>query len=236
MTDPFGRALLDHHRGEREEPLRQRDGEDVRTHPIEDFYFGAFEAGAESEWIASRLAGPLLDMGAGAGRDALYFQERFETVAIEVSDALVTLLEERGVENARRGDMFSLRETFEANRFRSALARGTQLGLAKSRQGLRAFLDDLAHVTTPDATAVVDCYDPTYGDAPEMLGFRSDPTPGLAYRTFHFEYGDAAGETLLFRLFSPGRLREAAAETGWSVAEVRRPHDAYHYLAALTKE
>jgi len=101
---------------------------------------------------------------------------------------------------------------------------------------LCAFLDGLDHVTTPDATAVVDCYDPTYGDAPGMLGFRADSMPGLAYRVFHFEYGDTVGETLLFRLFSPDRLREAAAETGWSVAEIRRPHDAYHYLAALRKE
>lgn len=231
MSNPFGQALLDHYRGEREDPLLQRDGETLRSHPIEDFYFGEFEA----PWIEQWVDGPLLDMGAGAGRDSLHFQDRVETVAIEVSDELVTLLEERGVEDARRGDMFALPEAFAAGRFRSGLARGTQVGLAKSRRGLRAFFEDLAYVTADDATAVVDCYDPTYGDAADMLGFRADPTPGLASRVMHFEYGDAVGETLLFRLFSPDRLREAAGETGWSVAEVYRPHDAYHYLAALEK-
>jgi hypothetical protein len=235
MADAFGRALLDHHRGERDDPLRQRDGEFVRTHPIEDFYFGAFGASPAAEWVESQVSGPLLDMGAGAGRDALYFQGCFETVAIEVSEALVTLLSERGVRDARHGDMFALRESFGADRFRSALARGTQVGLAKSPRGLRAFLDDLDHVTTSDATVVLDCYDPTYEDAPEMLGFRADQTPGLAFRVFHFEYGDVVGETLLFRLFSPDRLREAAGATGWAVAEIKRPHDAYHYLAALRK-
>lgn len=236
MANPFGRALLDHYRGDRTVPLYQRDGETVRTHPIEDFYFGKFETGIVSEWTETWLEGPLLDIGAGAGRDALYFQERFETVAIEVCEPLVTLLTERGVSDPRIGNMFALPEQFESDRFQSVLARGTQVGLVKSRQGLVTFLEDLATVTTPDATAVLDFYDPTFGDAVDMLGFRYDPTPGLAFRVFHFEYEDEVGETLLFRLFSPDRLREAVSETSWSVIEVHRPHDAYYYLTTLQKE
>lgn len=236
MTDAFGRALLDHHRGEREAPLYQRDGEEVLEHPIGDFYFGDFAAEPGSEWLASRLEGPLLDVGAGAGRDALHFQERFETVAIEVSEYLVTLLRERGVADARHGDMFTLRDDFGRDQFRSALLVGTQLGLVKSRQGLRAFLDDLAYVTTADATAVVDCYDPTYEGAAEMLGFRADPTPGLAYRVLTYEYDGTTDETLLLRLFSPERLEEAARRSGWAVEEIYRPHDAYYYRAELTNE
>lgn len=236
MAHAFGRALLDHYRGDRQRPLRQRDGEEVLTHPVGDFYFGDFEAEPGSEWVASRVEGPLLDMGAGAGRDVLYFQERFETVAIEASEPLVTLLRERGVADARHGDMFALDEQFGRDRFRSALAVGTQIGLAKSRRGLQEFLADLGTVTTTDATAVVDCYDPTYESAREMLGFRDDPTPGLAYRVVTYEYDGTVDETLLFRLFSPARLDEVATQAGWTVSETHRPHDAYYYQAALSKE
>jgi hypothetical protein len=239
MSDPFGRALRDFHRGTQDEPLVQRDGEEAFDHPIERFYFGEFVADdEEGAWLASRLDGPLLDMGAGAGRHSLYFQERFETVAIEVSHNLVETMRERGVRDARRGDMFSLREPFERDRFRSALANGTQLGLAGSMQGIRRFLGNLAFVTTPDATAVVDCYDPDDENAPKLLGFRDDPTPGLAYRLMHFEYEGDVSETLLFRLFSPSRLREAAVGTGWAVDEIRRGtgDDRLHYRAALVKE
>jgi len=236
MTDAFGRAILDHHRGNRETPLWQCDGEERLRHPIQDFYFEPFDPDSEAgAWLDERLDGPLVDLGAGAGRDALYFQERFETVALEVSEHLVQTLEERGVEDARRGDMFDLRSQFERDRFRSALALGTQVGLAGSMRRLREFLGDLAHVTTPDATAVVDTYDPEYGDADEMLGFRADPTPGLAYRVNWFEYEGDADEALLFRLFSPARLREATAGTGWAVADVYRPGDTYYYRAALEK-
>jgi hypothetical protein len=237
-SDPFGRAVRDHVRGDRDDPLLQQDGERALEHPIERFYVDEFHPDdAAGEWLESWLDGPLLDMGAGVGRHALYFQDRFETVAIEASDHLVETMHERGVDDARHADMFELRDAFARDRFRSALANGTQLGLAGSMQGLRRFLGDLAFVTTPDATAVLDCYDPDCEGTADLLGYRPDPTPGLAYRVMQFEYEGEGGEPLLFRLFSPDRLREAAVGTGWTVAEVDRPsgESAHHYRAALTK-
>ena len=237
MSSPFGRALRDHHRGQRDAPLVARDGEQKAEHPIEQFYFGTFpDDASDADWLISWLDGPLLDVGAGVGEHALYFQERFETVAIEPDAALVETMRDRGVTDARQGDMFALPESFARDRFRSALVHGTQLGLAGSIQGLRAFLGDLARVTTPDATAVVDCYDPTTDGVAGLLGYRDDPTPGLAHRVLTFEYDGDVGETLLFRLFSPDRLRAATTGTGWEVAEIRRPHDNdYYYRAALSK-
>ena len=235
-SDPFGRAIRDHYLGERDEPLVDRDGDDARDHRIEHWYFGEFEG---DEFLESWLDGPLLDMGAGVGRHALYFQERFETVAVEVSDHLVRTMRDRGVEDARKGDMFSLREQFDRDRFESALAIGTQMNLAGSMGGLRRFLGDLAHVTTPDATAVLDGYHPARSESMDVFGYRPDPTPGLAYRIMHCEYEGEVGETLAFRLFSPDRLREAAVGTDWEVAEVEKhPPDRetpVQYRAALTK-
>lgn len=238
-VDPYGRAIRDYHRGEQDAPLYDVDGARRRDHPIEKFYFEAFDPDtANGGWLVSNLDGPLLDLGAGAGRHALFFQRRFETVAVDASDHLVAVMADRGVEDARRADMFRLRERFERDRFRSALSIGTQLGLAGSMQGLRTFLGDLAHVTTPDATAVVDSYDPGQERTAESFGFRPDPTPGLAYRTYHYEYEGDVGPTLLFRLFSPARLREAAVGTGWRVETVRHhpPEDPVQYRALLRKQ
>lgn len=230
MSDPFGRAVRDHHRGEREAPLLQRDGERVQEHPIEEFYFT--EPGGEGlEWLARWLEGPLLDVGAGAGRHALVFQERFETVATDVSDHLVATMRERGVADARAVDMFDVREQFERDRFGSVLAIGTQVGLAGSVRGLRELLGALAWVTGPEGTAVVDGYDPA--GAADLLGYRADPTPGLAHRVMSFSYEGEVDDILYFRLFGPGRIREATAGTGWSVAEVRESagSDGYYRLA-----
>ena len=239
MTDAFGRAIRDHFRGERDEPLLHRDGGETVEHPIEAFYFAEFDPSEDPshERLASRLQGPLVDLGAGTGRHALYFQERFETVAIEPSAALVETMRDRGVDDAREGDMFALREQFPRDRFGSALANGTQIGLAGSMRGLTAFLGDLAHVTTPDATAVVDCYDPTHPETADLVGYRDDPTPGLAHRVMFFEYEGETTLILQLRLFSPDRLREAAVGTDWEVADVARGDagNEYHYRAALRK-
>lgn len=235
-TNPFGRAVRDFSHDEQVAPLVQFDGQHRQEHPIEQFYFEPFDPDGDETWIADQLQGPLLDVGAGAGRDTLYFQQAFETVALEVSDSLVGLMRERGVEDARHGDMFALPEQFDADRFESVLVRGTQLGLAKSMAGLEQFLSDLATVTTETATVLLDSYDPTDDRAEELLGYRADPTPGLAFRVFAFEYEDEVGETLLFRLVSTERVREAAAATAWTVENVRRSSESAYYMAALDKE
>jgi hypothetical protein len=234
-TDPWGRAIRDYHRNEQAHPLVQREGNETREHSTEK-YLEEFAPETDNRvWLESWLDGPLLDMGAGAGALALYFQEQFETVAIEVSEPLVEVMRERGVE-ARHVDMFSLRETFERGRFRSAIASGTQVMLTGSMQGLRQHFGDLAYVTTPDASVVFEGYDPTREETEELLGYRADPTPGLAFRVLHFEYEGDVGETLLFRLFSPNRLREAALGTGWEVVDIRHPSgNKHHYQAALEK-
>jgi len=235
-ADPFGRALADHHHDRRTEPLIQRDGAQTLEHPIEEFYFEEYTGdGAWADWFDSVLEGPLLDIGAGAGKHALYFQEQFETVAVEVSEHLVSLMATRGVENPQRADMFDLRETFDRDRFQSALAYGTQAGLAGSMAGLRQFLHDLDAVTLPEGTAIIDSYDPESEETSELLGYRPDPTPGLASRVMSFEYEDSVGDILLFRLFSPDRLREATVGTDWEVTEVRYGDDGSHYCAALSK-
>jgi len=233
--DAFGRAIRDHHRGNRDEPLRQCDGPARREHPIEEFYFGDYDPKNQrgrrlEEW----LSGPLLDLGAGAGRDTLHFQDRFETVALERSPALVETMRDRGVADAREGDMFALPAAFDRDRFGSVLAYGTQVGLAGSLPGLRAFLADLDRVTEPGATAVIDSYDPTVIDPEALLGYRRDPAPGLCHRVMWFEYGDRVDPVLRFRLFSPARLREVAVGTGWAVTAVARSEpEAMHYLARL---
>jgi SAM-dependent methyltransferase len=237
MPDPFGRAIRDVHRGELDEPLRRFDGDEAEdAHPIERFYFTPFnDEYEENARLVDHVGGPLLDLGCGVGRHALYFQKLYEVVGIEVSEHLVETARERGVEDARVGDMFALREEFDRDRFASTLSVGTQLGLAGSMRGISEFLGDLAYVTTPDATAVLDTYDPTDPACEELLGYREDPTPGLAYRVFHFEYAGDVGPTLLFRLASPDRFREAAVGTGWNVVETRRGEGGPHYRAFLEK-
>lgn len=228
MSDPFAKALSDYHFDEMQGPLLYRRGEKTQEVSI-DFYFE--EVDASGSWLESWLSGPMLDMGAGAGRHSLYFQDQFETVAIEQNNTLVELLRDRGVTDARRVNMFKLTETFDSGRFQSAIALGTQMSLARSMVGLKEFLRDLSEVTTPNATAVLDGYDPDHETTQEKLDFYADPADGLAYRLLQVEYDGILGEPWLYRLFTPERVREAAEDTEWEVAEVRHGPDHLYQLA-----
>lgn len=237
MPDPFVQALRDEYLDQRRGPLVSRRGDQTRERSVGDLYFGDFTADGDSgAWLESWLDGPLLDMGAGIGRHSLYFQERFETVAIEPHRELVETMRERGVEDAQVADMFSLRESFGRDRFQSALAVGTQMSLGRSMQGLHEFLGDLAWVTTPDGTAVVDGFDPDQEATQEMLDYYDDSTEGLAYRVLQFEYDGSLGDPWLYRLFAPDRVREAAVDTGWEVAEVRYGDDGWGNLYSIALE
>lgn len=241
MADPYGRAIRDHFHDQQDEPLLNRYGNEVSEHSqINDLYFNDFDIEHEdNEWIASWLDGSLLDIGAGTGRHALYFQDHFETVAIEVSQHLVGVMQERGVHDARHVSIFDICDEFERDQFKSALMIGTQLGLTASLQGLRQFLGDLAFVTTPDAIAVLDSYHPVNSMEFEVPGFRPDLTQGAAFRIMQFEYEGDISEPLLFRFFSPERLKEAVVGTRWEISEIRHhlsdPPDVVQYRAALTK-
>lgn len=225
--DPFGHAIRDHYLGEREERLIDRDGTETREHKIEEWYFGDHQ---DDAWRDAWMDGPLIDLGAGVGRDALYYQEQFETVAIEAIEPLVKTMQDRGVADARLADMFSLTQFFDRDRFRSAQAIGTQVGLAGSMAGVREFLADLAYVTTPGAAAVLDNYDPHTAAAEDVFAYRADPTPGLGVRVYHEEYEGEVGPTLLFRVFGVDRLWEATLGTPWTVAKVSFRGDQWRAL------
>jgi len=228
MTNPFANALYDYHFDEMTGPLIYRRGDKTEEVGIE-FYFDVVDG--EGSWIDPYLDGPLLDMGAGAGRHSLYFQDQFETIAIEQNELLVEVLRDRGVEDARLVDMFDLSGTFEEGRFESAIAFGTQVSLCRSMQGLSQFFEDLAYVTTSNGAAVIDGYDPEKEMTKSKLDYYDDPSDGLAYRLLQMEYAGTLGEPWLYRLFTPDRVREATDNTAWEVVEERYATESLYQLA-----
>lgn len=230
MSDPFGRALRDHYHGRQTEPLWRYDGGACEQHLEQGYYFRDV---GEDPWVGDWLVGPIVDVGCGPGDHALHYQEQHEVVATDVSAELIELCQERGVRDARDVDMFDLTAVFERDRFASVLMNGTQLGLGGSVSGVSTILRELTTITAPNATAIVDTYDPDADAASDLLGYRSDPTPGLANRVFHFEYEGEIGSELHFRLLSPERLREACIGTDWSVSDIRYSDQDCYYQARL---
>ncbi|KTG10533.1 methyltransferase type 11 [Haloprofundus marisrubri] len=234
--------MLDYQRGGLRGVCEYVDGaERTDAHVAEHYFTPPTEWSDEWRSLLDSLAGPVLDVGCGAGQHTLFLQADREVVAVDVSPRAVETARDAGVDDARVMDMFAL--DFPRDRFRSALVNGTQLGLAGSFAGVRSFLSDLAAVTDDSGVAVVDSYDPTRLDADSFFGHRPDPRRGVARRAFHVEYrreedGEAVrevGRTVTFLLFSPERLADAVVGTQWRVADVHRGDDAYYRAVLETR-
>lgn len=189
--EPLGQAMLAYQRGEYEiGDLLYRDGDETKEGHVEEYYFGdPFDPSEFARRRFEHVEGPVIDVGCGAGRDTLWFQERYETLAVDVSPGAVRAARERGVEEVEVMDMFDL--GVADNRFRSVHVVGTQASLASSLVGLSALLAEFARVTDADGRAVVDMLDPTVEGFAEVFGYRRDVRRGMARRAFHFEYCEA---------------------------------------------
>ena len=105
---PLGSALLDFHHGETSAELTVTSDlwEDEAT-PVSSFYRPAGHPLPDLHSQALALCrGRVLDLGAGAGRHALELQSAgHEVVAIDVLPEAVEIMRDRGVIDARCGDI-----------------------------------------------------------------------------------------------------------------------------------
>ncbi|KAB1188610.1 MULTISPECIES: bifunctional 2-polyprenyl-6-hydroxyphenol methylase/3-demethylubiquinol 3-O-methyltransferase UbiG [Haloferax] len=229
--DALGQAMLDRMRGCVRAQCVYRDGDDVGDAHIYEHYLVPQERWPDEKWeFVGSLRTPMLDVGCGAGQHALAVQERGDVVAFDVSPNAVRTARERGVETVFVGDMFE--RSLCTSQFETVLANGTQTGLVSTLEHLADLLVSLDSCTTSKGELVVDSYDPTRIVPDEFFGYRPDPRPGLARRTFHVEYGGLRGPDLEFLLLSPDRLRTAAGAAGLDVEHVHYPTTKSSYYRA----
>jgi SAM-dependent methyltransferase len=232
--DALGAAVRDYHERRYDGSCVYEDGDETRAFPVSLLFETPAEWSDDLRRLVASLDPPLLDVGCGAGRHALAVQSRGPVLAVDASPAAVRTARDRGVDRVAVMDMFELGAAADA--FETVLVDGTQTGLAGSLDGVTTFLSALADVTVDRGEAVVDSYDPTRADAGDLFGYRPSDRPGLARRQFRVAYRDLRGPWLDFLLFSPTRLREAAARTPWRVADViRGDEESGYYRARLRK-
>jgi len=160
--DAFGAALADHHAGRAgpELTLVVDDGFETPAMPPAAFFLPPSAWPEDERDLVSRASsGPVLDLGAGAGRHSLWFQERGDEVTgVDVSPGAVSVCRARGVGDARLGD---LTDPPTDRRWATVLLLCGNLGLAGGWHETRALLVRLAGLCAPGARLLADSFDPT---------------------------------------------------------------------------
>ena len=160
--DAFGRALLDYLEGQPPKPLILETDSGVGTPAMPaSWFFENPEKWSEWEFSALQAAeGPVLDLGAGAGRASLYLQERgLSVTAVDSSPGAIEVCKRRGVEDTRLLDFAEELPTDQL--WSTILLLCGNFGLAGSWDATRQLLKDLNDVCAEGAVILADTVDPT---------------------------------------------------------------------------
>jgi SAM-dependent methyltransferase len=161
------------------------------------------------------IEGPVLDVGAGAGRTSLPLQQHgIEVVAIDREQVCVEIMRKRGVEHALQADIFD----FESERrFKTILFMDATFGLVGTRDRIGPLLDKLRGLLDPDGVVLV-----------------QDGMIGTTLREFEyrFVYRDLVGTPFRWLNFPLDVLRAEVAAHGWTL-ELRSTGPGHMYVAAL---
>ncbi len=197
--DAFGAALLDHLHGrpEGELLLEVDDGYVTPAMPALAFFLPAEAWSAEErEVLGHANAGPVLDLGAGAGRHTLHFRALGHAVtAVDSSPGAVDVCKVRGVVDVRLAD---LTDPPTDKQWATVLLMCGNFGLAGGWDETRALLRRLADVSAKHAVLIADTVDPTL----------MEDEHSVAHRARNVAMGAHVGRVRL-------RLRYGAVESAW---------------------
>jgi len=229
---PLGRALADVHAGDLGATLYVRsDLWEDESVPATDYYRPLTVPLPDLERRAlAACRGRVLDAGAGAGRHALELQRTgLEVVAVDISPDAVAVMRDRGVRDARVGDVFDL----AGERFDTVLMLMHGLGVVGTLANLDRFLRQLVGLLAADGQLIADSADLAAAvDDLAVEDFTHAAYPGEV--EFQVTYRGLDGRAYPWLFVDPGTLAEAADAAGLTCDVLARGARG-SYLARLTR-
>lgn len=238
QQDAFGQALYDCHLGRNAYQVIERDDGLVGPALGMAGYFSEYKAWPAHQRKGLRLArGRVLDIGCGAGRHALYLQEKgLEVVGIDNSPLAVRVCRLRGLKDARLMSITQLSRRLGT--FDTVLMYGNNFGLFGGFRRARWLLRRLHRMTSSHARIIAESRDPYQTDQPchlryHRLNRRRGRMPGqLRIRT---RYQTCATPFFDYLLVSPQEMRRILDGTGWRAARFIHATGG-RYVAVIQKQ
>ena len=226
MKDLFGKALLDFHRNEFTPPLLLHNeyGEPEDISPLH--YFKTPEEYSELELFAlSEARGKILDVGAAAGRHALYLQNLgHDVTAMDISPACIELMKLSGVNKPLCENIFEYRDS----KFDTITMLMNGVGLVGDNDGLERLLNHMHNILNPEGQLLVDSSDIQYL-------YEGQSLPSEKYYgelTFHYEYQGDEDEPFKWLYIDPKSLISIATKQGWN-CQIMYEDETSAFLARL---
>ena len=238
VQDAFGQLLTSYFAGEDCTEVIERDDGLLNVTDNVSMYFAPFD-----EWhdyvqrSMQSVRGSVLDVGVGAGRFALYLQEKgHQVVAIDVSAGALEVCRQRGVKDVRQPPFHRIDNSLGT--FDTVLMMGNNFGLFANPRRARWMLRRLKKLTAENARIVAESLDVYTTDKPEHLAYHAHNRQRgrLAGEIrLRVRYRDLIGDWFDYLMVSQAEIQEIVQGTGWRIVEILESGGG-QYVAVLVKE
>ena len=225
--DVFGEALTDFYKNGKAAPLWLHNSYDEPEQMPVDLFFRDEDDMPVLELQALQMCtGKVLDIGAGVGSHALLLQAfNTDVTAIDISEAAVKIMKERGVKKAVLQNIFSYTETFD-----TILMLMNGIGLTGTLPGFKAFLLHVRALLNPGGQLLFDSSDIAYL-------YEDKPKPQNQYYgevSYQYEYKGRKGNWFNWLYIDEATIKQISKDTGWN-CEVIFDDGEDQYLIQLTR-
>ena len=234
-SDPFGQALWDYEHGRPAHiTIRRDDG--LASEQDAALYFAGPEAFDPTEAEALAFAkGRVLDIGCGAGRQAMVLQERgLSVVGLDLSPLALQVARRRGLRHTVLAS--ATVPPFAVASFDTFLLLGNNLGLAGDVEGTVAMLRQLRRLAQPGAVVIASCRNPMATDNPVHLAYhernRARGRP-IGQVTIRVEYAGQFGPWFDLLLATAEEVSMLVGQAGWRVEQILSQVEAFFTMVLV---
>ncbi len=236
--DAHGHAMFDHLNRKGGYEIVERDDGLITPTNAPAVYFSQYRDWPPHERNAMRyVRGKVLDIGCGAGRHALYLQEKgFDVLGIDTSPLAIKVCRLRGLKKAKRLSIDEINRNL--GEFDTLLMFGNNFGLFESFNWARRMLKRFHQITSDRARIIAESMDPYKTTEPEHLGYhKSNRKRGRmsGQVRLRVRYKKYATPWFDYLLVSKDEMKRILKGTGW---QVRRFFDSEQswYVAIIEKD
>ncbi len=223
--DAYGQALLaQYESGEPTAEFVEREDGYLDTGADPGAYFEPYRQWPSAERRAIRFArGRVLDIGCGAGRHALYLQEKgFHVTGIDSSPGAIKVCKLRGLKQATLRAISEVGK-FKPGSFDTVLMLGNNFGLFGSAAGAKRLLRKLSRITSPHARIIAGTRNPYLTTDADQLQYQRlnkqrGRMPGQI--RLRVRFGKIVGPWFDYLLVSPREMETLLNGSDWQIEQL----------------